>query len=132
MSFLSRLAEIFARPGAAPPAAQAARFKLLIAIAEADGLVQGGELAALREAAARALGGEEVAGRLAAEMAGQDLDEIGGELRRGLAPAERKALLAEARALAEADGELGEIEAAMLERIGRLLGLAAVGRPGGG
>lgn len=127
MSFVSRLLDLIVRRGGAPDSgSRGAQIRLLIALAQADGALNAAEREALLKAATSSLGDAASATALLAQTAGEDLDELGAELRRSTDLGERRNLLQQAVALARADGSLGEIEAATLERFGRLLGVAVV------
>ncbi len=128
MSLLSRLLELIGRREASASRPELeAQVMLLSALAHADGLLHGAEREALASAAARALGDPERARELLAEAQDQDIDELAATLRRGLSAQARGQLIAAAEALAGADGAVGEIEDATLDRFARLLGVARAG-----
>lgn len=94
---------------------------VLLSVASADGLLQPDEQALLRTASGH---DGSAAGRFAALVdLARDVpaDEAAGRLRRGWPLQDRAALMARASAIAAADGGIGEIEQATLERLARLL-----------
>ncbi len=106
---------------------------VLLSVASADGLLQADEQALLKPAP----GSDRSAARRFDALVDQarqvETDEAAGRLRRSWPLAERMALMARATAIAAADGGIGEIEQATLERLARLLDVdPSVARPGVG
>ncbi len=124
MSFASRLLALL---GAAPdrprpgPALQA-QFRLLGALALADGQLTATEEANLKELAGRLLGGGDI-DDLIRDARAVPVEELAAELRRSAPLQERQSLMRIAARLAASDGETSEMELANLERFARLLGV---------
>jgi uncharacterized tellurite resistance protein B-like protein len=94
---------------------------VLLSVASADGLLQPDEQALLRTAAGHE-GSQTRYFAALVELARQvETDEAAGRLRRTWPLTDRVALLGRATGIAAADGGIGEIEQATLERLARLL-----------
>lgn len=94
---------------------------ILISVASADGLLHAGERDLLQAVAGQGnLAAERFAG-LIEQARATDVDDAAARLRRLWPLPDRTALMDRAIAMAKADGEIGEIEQATIERLARLL-----------
>ncbi|MCX7323270.1 MAG: TerB family tellurite resistance protein [Hyphomicrobiales bacterium] len=106
---------------------------VLLSVASADGLLQPDEQVLLRTTSGH---DGSAAGHFAALVnlaRDTPIDDAAGRLRRSWPLPDRATLMARATAIAAADGGIGEIEQATLERLARLLDMdPSVARPGAG
>jgi uncharacterized tellurite resistance protein B-like protein len=132
MSLAARLLALFSSRPRDPgrDAASLSELALLIALAEADGVMSEREKQSLAASAAALAGGPDI--EAAVEKAhASSVDDLAAEVRAGVSRAGREELMRAAVALAAADGETSEMESANLERFARLLGVPqALGEDG--
>jgi uncharacterized tellurite resistance protein B-like protein len=125
MSLAARLLALFGQtrgPSRERHAAEA-ELKLLVALAQADGVLSANETDELASAARRLLGDIANIQSLIREAQATTVDELAAEVRHALPRAARDELMVLAAGLAAADGDTSEMEAANLERLARLLGV---------
>ncbi|MGL4440124.1 MAG: TerB family tellurite resistance protein [Bosea sp. (in: a-proteobacteria)] len=94
---------------------------LLATLAKSDGTLGESERAALASAADAHIGNRADALAFLDDPDQEGLDDVAARIRRTWTADERGVLIAKAAMVAEADGSIGEIEEAMLERLARLL-----------
>lgn len=98
---------------------------LLATLAKADGVLGASERTALAEAANTHIGNRADALAFLDDPNEEGLDDVAARIRRTWSEGERHELITKAMGIAEADGDVGEIEAAMLDRLARLLDVDA-------
>jgi uncharacterized tellurite resistance protein B-like protein len=94
---------------------------LLGSLAKADGVLGTSERQALATAADAHIGKGAAALAFLDDPDQEGLDEVAARIRRSWSEDERRALIEKATTVARSDGEIGEIEEAMLDRLARLL-----------
>lgn len=127
MSTISRLfsiigvVDIRSPKGALPQTRAHDALVLLASLAQADGVLGQTERLALATAADTHIGSRADALAFLDDPDQEALDDVAARIRRTWSDDERQVLIEKATAVALADGSLGEIEEAMLDRLARLL-----------
>lgn len=127
MSIISRLFDLVGSfdPPVSPHGAGIARdhdaLMLLGSLAKADGVLGARERTALAAVASTRIGMNAAALAFLDDPDHEGLEDVAARMRRTWSEAERTDLMNKAATVAEADGAIGEIEVAMLERLARLL-----------
>lgn len=97
---------------------------LLASLAKADGVLGQSERLALATAADAHVGKRDDALAFLDDPDQEGLEDVAARIRRTWSVEERAALIGKAAIVARADGSIGEIEEAMLDRLARLLDVA--------